>query len=89
MMAATFAIFAGTVSLALADQGDKQGWALGARKQDYDRAIADYNEAIRLNPKDAIYYANRGNSYARKQDDDRAMAVCTGRRGISTARSQT
>jgi len=30
MMAATFAIFAGAVSPASADQGDKQGWSLGS-----------------------------------------------------------
>src|SRR5262249_30129616 len=27
-------------------------------KGDYDRAIADYNESIRLNPKDAVVYGN-------------------------------
>src|SRR5690348_6558659 len=29
-------------------------------KNDYERAISDYNEAIRLNPKNAIAYNNRG-----------------------------
>ena len=32
-------------------------------KGDYDRAIADYNEAIRLNPKYALAYTNRGNAW--------------------------
>ena len=32
----------------------------------YDRAIADYNEAIRLDPKDAAAYNNRGNRLARQ-----------------------
>jgi len=30
IMAATFAMFAGAVSPASADQGDKQGWSLGS-----------------------------------------------------------
>ena len=32
-------------------------------KGDYDRAIADYTEAIRLDPKYAIAYGNRGKAY--------------------------
>jgi tetratricopeptide (TPR) repeat protein len=35
-----------------------------AQKGQYDRAIADYNEAIRLNPKDANALHSRGNAYA-------------------------
>ena len=31
-----------------------------ANKGDYDKAIADCNEAIRLDPKDAVAYCNRG-----------------------------
>jgi tetratricopeptide (TPR) repeat protein len=47
-----------------------------ARKGDYDRAIADYDEAIRLDPKYALgyNYYNRGNAYNRKGDYDRAIA---------------
>ncbi len=37
-------------------------------------AIADYNEAIRLAPKDAAAFLNRGFVYAAKQDYDRAIA---------------
>jgi tetratricopeptide (TPR) repeat protein len=29
-------------------------------KGDYDRALADYNEAIRLDPNDALAFCNRG-----------------------------
>ena len=43
-------------------------------KGDLDRAIADYNEAIRLNPKDANAYASRGKAWGDKGDLDRAIA---------------
>ena len=36
-------------------------------KGEYDRAIEDYNEAIRLNPKDADAYYNRGYAYNLKK----------------------
>jgi cytochrome c-type biogenesis protein CcmH/NrfG len=29
-------------------------------KGDYDRAVADYNEAIRLDPNNAVAFCNRG-----------------------------
>jgi tetratricopeptide (TPR) repeat protein len=45
-----------------------------ARKKDYDRAIADYDTAIILPPKDAMPYYNRGLTYAMKKDYDRAIA---------------
>ena len=45
-----------------------------AVKNDYDRAIADYNEAIRLDPGYAIAYFNRGLAYANKNELDRAIA---------------
>ena len=38
---------------------NNRGVAYGA-KGDRDRAIADYNEAIRLDPKFAMAYNNRG-----------------------------
>ena len=34
-----------------------------AIKQDYDRAIQDYDQAIRLNPNYAFAFTNRGNAY--------------------------
>ena len=43
-------------------------------KGDKDRAIADYNEAIRLDPKDARAFNNRGTAYSDKGDNDRAIA---------------
>ena len=44
------------------------------RKGDYERAIADFNEAIRLDPKDAAAYRNRGFAWKSKGDYDRAIA---------------
>src|SRR5258707_1124819 len=43
-------------------------------KGDYDRAIADYDEAIRLHPRYAPAFNNRGNVWYRKGDKDRAIA---------------
>src|SRR5262249_37259280 len=46
-------------------------------KGNYDRAVADFSESIRLNPDDATYYNNRGIAYEGKQDYDRAIAAFT------------
>jgi lipoprotein NlpI len=43
-------------------------------KGDTDRAIADYNIAISIDPKYADAYNNRGFAYARKGEYDRAIA---------------
>jgi Tfp pilus assembly protein PilF len=43
-------------------------------KKDYGRAIADYDEALRLNPNYAASYFNRGVAYFSKKDYDRAIA---------------
>jgi tetratricopeptide (TPR) repeat protein len=43
------------------------------QKAQSDRAIQDYNEAIRLNPGHADAFANRGAAYARKRNYDRAI----------------
>src|SRR5215475_8264986 len=44
-----------------------------SEKGDYDRAIPDYDQAIRLNPSHANTFSNRGVAYARKGDYDRAI----------------
>ena len=44
------------------------------KKGDYDRAIADATEAIRLDPKFSAAYYNRGVAYLLKGDYDRAIA---------------
>jgi tetratricopeptide (TPR) repeat protein len=43
-------------------------------KRDYDRAIADYNEAIRLDAQNTVAYNNRGNTHLDKGENDRAIA---------------
>jgi tetratricopeptide (TPR) repeat protein len=47
---------------------------LYARKQDHDRAIADYDETVRLSPGDAQAYYNRALVHYRQRDADRAIA---------------
>ena len=42
------------------------------KKGDYDSAIADFSEAIRLDPKSAEAYYGRGYAYARKGDKAKA-----------------
>jgi tetratricopeptide (TPR) repeat protein len=44
------------------------------KKGDLDGAMADYNQAIKLNPKGASAYNNRGNIRFTKRDLDKAMA---------------
>jgi tetratricopeptide (TPR) repeat protein len=48
--------------------------AAWSHKGDYDRAIADYDEAIQLNPKYAHAYNHRGMAYIDKGDYDRGIA---------------
>ena len=43
-------------------------------KQDFNRAIADYSEAIRRNPKDGGFYWARGHAYSAKKEYDRAIS---------------
>ena len=46
-------------------------------KKDYDRAIADYGEAVKLSPEDAWAFAHRCEAYESKEDQDAAVAHCT------------
>jgi tetratricopeptide (TPR) repeat protein len=45
-------------------------------KGDYDRAIADYNQAIRLDPNYVGAYVNRSWYYIQKGEYDKALADC-------------
>jgi tetratricopeptide (TPR) repeat protein len=42
--------------------------------QAYDRAIADFTEALRLDGNNTVVYLNRGEAYAQKEDYDKAIA---------------
>lgn len=44
------------------------------REQQYDKAIAELDEAIRLNPTDADAYGIRGDSWLKKHERDQAIA---------------
>ena len=44
------------------------------KKGDYDKAVADYTEAIRLDPRDADAYYNRGVVYKYKGETAEAEA---------------
>jgi tetratricopeptide (TPR) repeat protein len=48
-----------------------------ARRGEFDRAIADHSEAIRLKPNDVDSYYNRGYTYSHKGDHERAIADYT------------
>jgi tetratricopeptide (TPR) repeat protein len=43
------------------------------RKREFDRSITDFNEAIRINPKNAFAYDNRGDAWREKGQFDRAL----------------
>jgi tetratricopeptide (TPR) repeat protein len=43
-------------------------------KGDFDRAISDHEQAIKLDPKNSLAYNNRGNAYGGKREFDRAIA---------------
>ena len=45
-----------------------------ANKRDYDRAIADYDAALKIDPKFSEALHNRGSAWAHKGDPDRAIA---------------
>ena len=46
----------------------------GTRRRTYDRAIADYDEAIRIDPNNGLSYLDRGFAWSAKKDVDRAIA---------------
>ena len=46
----------------------------GPETQDYDRAIQNYDQAIKLNPNYAKTFNNRGGAYVDKRQYERALA---------------
>ncbi|MDR1575592.1 MAG: tetratricopeptide repeat protein [Treponema sp.] len=45
-------------------------------QEDYDAALREFNETIRLNPNNASAYAYRGRAYQRRGNYDQAIADC-------------
>jgi tetratricopeptide (TPR) repeat protein len=70
---------AGCTAVIKASKGEKLAEALELRGAAYrsqgelNLAIADYNQAIKINPKFALAYHNRGVAYDYKGDPDRAI----------------
>jgi tetratricopeptide (TPR) repeat protein len=58
-----------TTARSYAERGDKY-----LRQGDCDRAIADFDEAIRLDPKYAWAYSQRGTAYLLEEEYDQAIA---------------
>jgi Flp pilus assembly protein TadD len=48
--------------------------AIYERKGDFDQAIANFTQAIRINPNYVLAYVNRGIAYYRKSDYTHARA---------------
>src|SRR5271165_4018575 len=55
---------------------ENRGWDFYQRR-DYDKAINDYTEAIRLDPNDAKAYHNRGRAYHYTKHYDKALSDYT------------
>lgn len=51
-------------------------------KEEYERAIADYNEALRLKPDFDEAYIKLGNAYFQKEDYDHALSAFTDAIGV-------
>ena len=46
-------------------------------KGEYDKAIADYNQALTIDPKDADAYYNRGNAWEKRANTTRPSPTTT------------
>jgi tetratricopeptide (TPR) repeat protein len=73
IVAVTLLAWSGALAQTTAEDYVKSGQAWDG-KGDYDRAIADYNQALRIDPQNAWAYNNRGIAWRNKGDYDRAIA---------------
>ena len=46
-------------------------------KGDHEKAIADFTEVIRIDPRNALAYSRLGHDYEMKRDHDKAVASYT------------
>jgi hypothetical protein len=69
----SWAVMPCSASADAAQEAFRQGNAACLRG-DFDLAVRYYTDAIRLNPKDAVTYNNRGYAYLRNGDSDKAIA---------------
>ena len=65
-----------------ANPGDAHGYAMRATiwrevKHDFDNALRDYDEALRLDQTNAYFFRYRGNTWFEKGDNDKAIADFT------------
>ena len=73
---------AGCTGLIESGRGNQNGLSVAfynrgngyAAKGDFDNAIGNYDEAIKLNPGMAVAFSNRGNAYKEKEQYERALA---------------
>ena len=65
------------------EAGIDPGWAYWNRanlwfdKQEWKRALADFNEALRHDPKNSVLWRNRGLAWSRLKNEDQAIADYT------------
>ena len=52
-------------------------WTFGSRKGEYERAIAEYDQAIKHSPEFAEAFLARGIAYSQKGERDRSIADYT------------
>jgi uncharacterized caspase-like protein len=73
IVAVTLLAWSGALAQTTAEAYVRSGisWSL---KSDFDRAIADYNQALRINPQYAAAYLGRGVAWEMKGNLDRAIA---------------
>jgi excisionase family DNA binding protein len=64
----------GTTIEGLVEAYFRLGWLYSVPSNDYDQALANYSQAIRLDPYYVMAYNNRGLVYEQKDDPEQALA---------------